>query len=1070
MLTLLLVVTTTIPDSALAQTKKAEKLMDEERFGEAIKYLKKDFNTEGNIDAGILLSKCYYKLQDYTEALDALIQVDVSRIEDSDDIRFYSDVLIASDDFSQAYLMLIRQFANDQTDAKTFLWLAKTGDLLRWDTIDSGSRSFFLSGLNTPYNEHSPYFTQSDQLWFVSDLNSVQSIFPAAFSDQNIHLLHKTTRRQGVSHQVEMPSILQKNRNHFDHDGQLEAWPGKDQYALTMKQLGVNPLDATSGIYFSSLAGNKYEMVPFEYNQDCNAMHPTFNEDGSRIYFASDRPGGFGNTDIWYCDWKDDKWSEPVNLGPGVNTPYSEVYPRYHGKRIYYASDRRDVGYGGLDMYYSSEILGFKGSSNMRAPINSSYDDFSVAFINEETGFMASNRLGGAGGNDIFEFVFKPEQIFEKDLIAQIIRDIVPEGTEYRLMNANGEVIHDGLVARDGSVTLGDVKPDEFYTLHVLHEGIAAEALLSIGTRNSPVKHTIAQDGPGKFRFGMMGYDEFFLGKQYFSNPAMSKFNMNGRIIASDDTDFSAVQVLLKDDLGVVQAVIEPDLTGRFNFDGLEVGDEYKIETRGIKEAHTIDVYGKTQSIIQSVDRSYPNSFSYIKPLPSAIWMIDAEVPVHGVMAHLEGSSYKPGDKFNLTDSEGKQLKTCEVDSDGNIALGMMIAGRSYNLTTPEGSIVETDRLQILSGSRKVSQTVRPINAKTYQFEYGLPEEMTTTKIRVSPEPLKPEELDKRFSKSSSVDTEVVDSETVLKADNEHIAAEASTDDGEEFVFNPDASSPFSSGQADMSLTSKSNSSSFDLKDIYFDFDSDELRSSSKLTLDGLVVMLKENPTVNIEVGAHTDSFGHEVYNMWLSERRAKSVVKYLIRHGIDADRLQAKGYGESKLINDCVDGVRCSTADHALNRRTSIIVTNGVNLVSKTDTVASRTHSVTGAGESKAPLTRGTDLNLPRIYFDLDSDNLKQSSSDTLNELVNLLNENPDVKIAIGAHTDSRGSDSYNLQLSQRRANTVLKFLVNKGISADRLEAQGFGETQLVNSCANGVKCEETDHSLNRRTTFTIR
>ncbi len=1119
-LALVIAVLAAIPYQVLAQAKKAEKLMDEERFGEAIKYLKKDFNAEGNIEAGILLSKCYYKLQDYPEALDALIQADVSRIEAPDDIRFYSDALIASDDFSEAYLMLIRLFANDQTDAKTFLWLAKTGDLLRWDTVDSGSRSFFLSGLNTPYNEHSPYFTSSGQLWFVSDLNSVQSIFPATFSDQNIHLLHKTTRRQGVSNQVEMPSILQKNRNHFDHDGQLQAWPGKDKYALTIKKLGVSLINAKSGIYFSNLSGNKYEMLPFDYNKDCNAMHPTFNEDGSRMYFASDRPGGFGNTDLWYCDWKDNKWSEPINLGPGVNTPSSEVYPRYQGHRIYYASDRKDVGYGGLDMYYSSELLGFKGSINMRAPINSAYDDFSATFVDNESGYMSSNRLGGAGGNDIFEFVFKPEQIFQKDLIARIIRDVIPEGTEYTVMNENGEVIHDGLVAKDASITLGDVKPDQFYTLHVLHEGVAAEALLSIGTKNSTIKHTIAQEGHGKFRFEMMGYDEFFLGKQDFSNPATSKFNMDGRIIAPDDTDFSAVQVILKDDLGVVQAVIEPVLSGRFDFDGLEVGDEYKIEIRGLRGSHTIDIFGKSSYRLQSIDRSYPDIFSYIKPLPSASWMIDAEVPVHSIVAHLEGKDFKTGDKFILTDNEDKQLKTCELDTDGNIVLGSLMAGRSYNLTLPDGKIVETDRLQILSGSKNISQTVRPENSKTFQFEYALPEELTTTKIRVAPEPLKPEGIKELFAESSFkarivdfeipanasmvhidakgivVDTlkytggglftmikgiddepftlsfgqKMVDIGTVIKVYNEEniAVAEAVTANGIEFKFNPSKALAVKEDRAG-SPPSVAMVNSFDLKDVYFDFNSDKLSSASKEKLDGLVAMLKDNPGVSIRVGAHTDAFGPEAYNMRLSEQRAKSVVKYLIENGIAHYRLQAKGFGEAQLINNCADGVSCSVAEHALNRRTSIVITDGKVGISSSDYNPKVTPEANTETKTNALPKSGSDLSLPQIYFDLNSDKLKQSSSAILSELVILMNEHPDLNIKIGAHTDSRGTDSHNLQLSQRRADTVLKFLVNKGISKERLEAQGYGESELVNTCSNDVQCAESGHTLNRRTTFTV-
>ena len=72
-------------------------------------------------------------------------------------------------------------------------------------------------------------------------------------------------------------------------------------------------------------------------------------------------------------------------------------------------------------------------------------------------------------------------------------------------------------------------------------------------------------------------------------------------------------------------------------------------------------------------------------------------------------------------------------------------------------------------------------------------------------------------------------------------------------------------------------------------------------------------------------------------------------------------------------------------------------------------------------------------------------------------------------SHTDSRGNDDYNMSLSQQRANSVVNYLVGKGISRSRLVAKGYGETRLVNRCANGVECSEADHKKNRRTEFRI-
>lgn len=111
----------------------------------------------------------------------------------------------------------------------------------------------------------------------------------------------------------------------------------------------------------------------------------------------------------------------------------------------------------------------------------------------------------------------------------------------------------------------------------------------------------------------------------------------------------------------------------------------------------------------------------------------------------------------------------------------------------------------------------------------------------------------------------------------------------------------------------------------------------------------------------------------------------------------------------------------------------------------------------------------IPNIYYDYDSASLRPESFPVLDTLFTLFQDNPDIVVEIGSHTDSRGSDSYNMTLSQNRAQSVVAYLVKKGIPAQRLKAVGYGETQLVNGCSNGVDCTEEQHQQNRRTTFKI-
>ena len=103
---------------------------------------------------------------------------------------------------------------------------------------------------------------------------------------------------------------------------------------------------------------------------------------------------------------------------------------------------------------------------------------------------------------------------------------------------------------------------------------------------------------------------------------------------------------------------------------------------------------------------------------------------------------------------------------------------------------------------------------------------------------------------------------------------------------------------------------------IYFDFDEATIKPESEPTLNRIVEILKNYPTLRIEIGSHADARGSDKYNLDLSQRRAQSTLEYLVAHGIDRERLVAKGYGEEVPLNDCVKPNMCTEAQYAINRR----------------------------------------------------------------------------------------------------------------------------------------------------------
>ncbi|MNL24399.1 Outer membrane porin F precursor [compost metagenome] len=111
------------------------------------------------------------------------------------------------------------------------------------------------------------------------------------------------------------------------------------------------------------------------------------------------------------------------------------------------------------------------------------------------------------------------------------------------------------------------------------------------------------------------------------------------------------------------------------------------------------------------------------------------------------------------------------------------------------------------------------------------------------------------------------------------------------------------------------------LNPIYFDYNGFKIRESSKAELDKIVEVMKVRPSISIKINSHTDSRGKDDFNMKLSQNRAKSTMDYIISHGIEKERVSAEGFGETRLINKCSNGVKCSEAEHQENRRSEFII-----------------------------------------------------------------------------------------------------------------------------------------------------
>jgi outer membrane protein OmpA-like peptidoglycan-associated protein len=153
--------------------------------------------------------------------------------------------------------------------------------------------------------------------------------------------------------------------------------------------------------------------------------------------------------------------------------------------------------------------------------------------------------------------------------------------------------------------------------------------------------------------------------------------------------------------------------------------------------------------------------------------------------------------------------------------------------------------------------------------------------------------------------------------------------------------------------------------------------------------------------------------------------------------------------------------------------------VTAESDGYLKTTKQITIKGKSSGSVVRDTVLlykaqinktfRLENIYYDYDKWDILPASETELNKLVKILQDNPSLKVELGSHTDSRGSDSYNKLLSQKRSDSAVGYILKNGIPKDRIVAKGYGESILINKCKNGVKCSDDEHRQNRRTEFKI-
>lgn len=251
---------------------------------------------------------------------------------------------------------------------------------------------------------------------------------------------------------------------------------GNEMYFTRCEESSKEKPVPTCEIYFSKKKGKGWTapvLLPLPYDSLTTFGHPSISEDGKILYFASDMNGGYGGKDIWMMKkMKRDEWSEPINLGDQINTSVDELFPFIHSDGAVYFASNGHVGMGGMDIYkaeFDSEGT-LLSISNMKSPINSPLDDFGIIFEGkDERGYFSSNRSGGKGGDDIYQFSLPSLTLTLSGIATDANTNSIVVGAKVSLMGTDGTT----------ATTITDNSGRYEFGKDVISEGVAYELTIS---------------------------------------------------------------------------------------------------------------------------------------------------------------------------------------------------------------------------------------------------------------------------------------------------------------------------------------------------------------------------------------------------------------------------------------------------------------------------------------------------------------------------------------------------------------------------------------------------------------
>lgn len=354
----------------------------------------------------------------------------------------------------------------------------------------------------------------------------------------------------------------------------------------------------------------KPHQMPF-CQKGAHDAFPAFDPVTGILIFSSDRPGGRGGMDLWKTQWTDAGWTEPIPLSEKVNTPAEEIYAELSGDTLFFASNRTDMGLGGMDVYGYS----LSGDSiwNLGYPLNTAHDDFRMTLSSTREAYFASNRPAAEKGDHIYKVKWTAKELFFKKLVGHVNWGDKAIGKKVTLINTETGARQTAVIDTQGNFHFDHIRGKAAFEIVVDDLDVAEGDVLTLSDGEGNLLHEVAADAKGGFAFVMLSPIDYTLNKMHVEDGGMLSVDILGMLDGPTDDTQEGLRIVLLDSDGHEIGTTQTDRDGGFKFNAVRPDMAYTIHTEGLSKDAAIHILGRNGEVIQSIMPDENQDFVYVR-------------------------------------------------------------------------------------------------------------------------------------------------------------------------------------------------------------------------------------------------------------------------------------------------------------------------------------------------------------------------------------------------------------------------------------------------------------------------